>query len=172
MKQDIRNLFNKEDELTIKKLPSNHRDEFQKKLKLVKPQKQSFLILKMAASLLILLGIGYGIYQLQPKNYSDEHTISQLANIEKQYLNHIQSEWESFLAVTNDSTLVKRYEKKLDELETDYKMLSNQLKSNPQNIFIIEDLISNLQNRLQLLQDIQNHIQILNKNRANNENTL
>lgn len=172
MKQDIRNLFNTEDEVTIKKLPSNHRDEFQKKLKLVKPKKQSFLILKMASSLLILLGIGYGIYQLQPKNDSDEHTISQLATIEKQYLNHIQSEWESFLAVSNDSTLVKRYEKKLNELETDYKMLSNQLKSNPQNIFIIEYLISNLQNRLQLLRDIQSHIQILNKNSIHNENTL
>lgn len=164
MKHDIRQLFNEDDDYPIQNLPSNHRNEFLVKLKSKQNHKKQFSYVKIVAALVISAVVSFGVYHILPLNNHNGNKLTHLDSIEKEYQNNINTEWNKFLKVTNDSILIRRYEQKLKELESDYSNLSHDLKSNPKNLLIIEDLINNLQSRLQLLQDIQAHIQTLNNN--------
>jgi septation ring formation regulator EzrA len=84
-------------------------------------------------------------------------------------LENIEKEWQSFIALTNDTNLVERYEKELDELNNDYQIISDQFKADSDNISIVENLVNNLQRRLQLLKDIQEHIKLLNEENGHYE---
>lgn len=166
MKQDIRELF-KEDDFEGKKLPKNHKEEFAEKLKnsnLDKPKKFKLgFIFKAVATVALVLSLGY--YALN-KNVAPVNKLTplelQVQQIEKEYLQEIDNEWNNFLKVTNDQKLIKKYREKLDNLDSNYKKLSKSFKESPNNITVLENLIKNLQTRLQLLKDIQNHIQTLN----------
>lgn len=175
MKRDIRELFN-DTETEGKKLPKNHRTEFIEKLNfstIEKPKKPHLgLFLKVAASIALIITFGY--YMMNQKNSEINKPTSiqvQVQQIEKDYLQQIDNEWKNFVRATDDKELIKVYQQKLDDLNEDYKELSKSFKENTNNVMILEDLIGNLQNRLQLLKDIQNHIKILNE-KTNTYETL
>jgi hypothetical protein len=65
--------------------------------------------------------------------------------------------------MANDEKLVDRFRNKLADLELDYQEITLQFKADRNNIEVIESLIENLKERLQLLKDIQEHINILNQ---------
>jgi len=177
MKRDIRELF-KGDDLVNKNLPDNHRADFLKKLKESKTEtvipKRKFMVYKFAASILLFVALGYFINT----QFNTESTIepsqlvAQIETVEQQYLSEIDKEWQSFLALTTDAKLVSRYEKKLADLDEDYKTISKSFKKDTNNILVIEDLIDNLKIRLQLLKDIQEHITLLNSKNDNYETTI
>jgi len=167
MEQDIRKLFDSEDQVTIQKLPTNHRKDFLLKLQKQNKTQKQFYVLQIAASFLFLFGFVIALYNVNSKNKDEFSMEKQMNIIEKQYLSDIEKEWQKFVSVTDDTLLIKRFDKKLTDLNDDYEALSKELESNPNNILTIEDLISNLQNRLKLLQDIQMHIHLLNENNMN-----
>ena len=178
MEQDIRKLFKKEEQL--KSLPIGHKDDFIEKLnasKQVSLNKTNYrFIYRIAAILVIGLSIVFGVVNI---NYTTEESIEeniliqQIETIEQEYLANIDKEWKSFLGLAKDQNLIKRYEKRLNELDEDYQEVSKQFKANINNITIIEDLIENLQTRLQLLKDIQEHINILNQEKnEHHENAI
>lgn len=171
MKQDIRNLFKEDDEL--KTLPKNHRTEFLNKLK--KPTKNKYtsnVWFKIAATLIIALTVGLSLIYTKPKTEEVSPIIAQIEAVEAEYLKNIETEWKRFVAIADDSVLVDRFKKKLDDLDADYKEISLKFKSDTNNILVIESLVENLQTRLQLLKDIQKHIKILNQKNEHNENTI
>lgn len=172
MKQDIRKLFEREDEDDFQELPSNHRKVFQMKLRKDKPELKSSFIFKVAVLALVLIGTTFGFYNSHTTISSGETILSQMDKIEKDYLKSIEKEWQDFTSATNDSILIKRFQNKLYDLSQDYNNLSNQLESNPDNTIIIQSLIDNLQTRLKLLEDIQNHIKLLNSKPDENEAIL
>lgn len=171
MKQDIREIFKKET-LQKKKLPIFHEDEFLGKLKAhhkkEKP-KSSFRIFKIAVSIALVISVGY--YFLRPEIIIDSQSASlvQVRKIEKEYLNQINKEWKSFVKLTKDKNLIQKYEEKLFNLNEDYKDISKQFEKDTNNVFVLENLIKNLQRRLQLLKDIQNHIKELNQKNTSYE---
>lgn len=172
MKQDIRDLF-KGDVASKKQLPDNHRQEFYEKLKAknMKPNK-SWLWLKIAAVLILALTVGFLVI---PKNSNEVKVsliIAQIETIEAEYLANIETEWQSFIAIAEDEILIERFRKKLKELDTDYKAISVQFKTDTNNILVIEALVDNLQTRLQILKDIQKHIKILNQKNEPYDNTI
>ena len=175
MEQDIRKLFNTENE-TDTQLPLTHRAEFQNKLRNAKQkQKPRFnAVYKYAAIALLFFAIGYVSIQqiIAPSEVEETALELQLKEVEQQYLDHIDKEWENFKSLTNDERLIHRYEQKLDELNNDYQELSIQFEEDRSNILTIEKLISNLQTRLQFLKDIQSHIKTLNKEIQQHENTI
>jgi len=179
MEQDIRNLF-KDEDASGKKLPKFHREEFLEKLKTSKSgiQKSNSykLIYKIAAMLALFFAIGFIVSnQFTKKNTQVVETLTielQVEKIEQQYLANIETEWQSFLALAKDEKLVRRFKKRLNELDKDYKELSENFKSDTNNILVIEALVENLQTRLQLLKDIQKHIKILNQKNEHYENTI
>ncbi len=171
MKQDIRGLFNEEDDL--KTLPENHRAEFLEKLqKKSKKKTASVSLLKIAAVLLIALTVGYGMFNSKPEEITVSPIIAQVEAVEAEYLKNIDIEWKSFIAIAEDEVLVERFRNRLEDLDKDYQQISSQFKSNSNNILVIESLMENLQTRLQLLKDIQEHIKILNQNNEQHENTI
>lgn len=176
MKRDIRELFKTEDEVVKNKLPQNYRQEFLDKLKSNapnKPKKTNHLNwLKIAAVLVLLLTVGFGIFNTKNTEEQPSPLIAQIESVEKEYLENIHAEWQNFIKLTDDENLVKRYEKRLTSLDNDYQETSNSFKNDPSNILVVESLITNLQTRLQLLKDIQEHIKILNQKNEHNENTI
>ena len=98
--------------------------------------------------------------------------VAQIEAVEAKYLEDIEEEWENFVAIADDAILVERFRKKLNALDADYHDISIQFKQDSNNILVIESLVENLQTRLQLLKDIQNHIKILNQINEQHENTI
>ncbi|MCK0110191.1 hypothetical protein MWU58_12860 [Flavobacteriaceae bacterium S0825] len=168
MEQDIRKLFKTEMEAD-KKLPVSHRDEFQKKLKdykLKRSQKNSIQsVFKYAAAIILFVALGYvSLNKLTQESIIKESALElQIKEVEQQYLENIEKEWQSFKALTDDKKLVERYKKELDDLNRDYQFISEQFKADSNNILIIESIVKNLQTRLRLLKDIQEHIKLLNQ---------
>lgn len=176
MKRDIRELFKNEDEIGNHKLPQNHRNQFLDKLKSSVSNKSNnsntSSYLKIAAVLVIALTVGFGVFNTKEVEEQPSPLIVQVEEIEMQYLENIHAEWISFIGLTDDENLVKRYEKRLTSLDNDYQEISENFKNDPNNILVVESLITNLQTRLQLLKDIQEHIKILNQKNEQNENTI
>jgi hypothetical protein len=171
MKQDIRDLFKEEDHL--KSLPNNHRTEFLDKLnKHSKKKSSAFGWLKIAAVLLIALTVGFSVFYDQPKENKVSPIVAQIGAVEAKYLEDIEEEWENFVAIADDAFLVERFRKKLNQLDVDYQDISIQFKQDSNNILVIESLVENLQTRLQLLKDIQNHIKILNQKNEQHEKSI
>lgn len=179
MELDIRNLF-KDEDASNKKLPEAHRNEFLEKLKASKNQTTKrtdyAFIYKIAAALVLFVAIGFVVYQqVNKSNVEVVETITieaQIKNIETQYLASIDAEWQNFIALTEDENLVKRYQKKLNDLDKDYREMSTKFNSDSNNILLIEALVENLQTRLQFLKDIQAHIKILNQNNESHETVI
>lgn len=173
MKRDIRELF-KNDAYPKKKLPNFHEAEFLGKLeKFTKKEKpKPFLqILKIAASIVLMLSVGYYFLNAKTEIKEENHPTLyvQVKQIEKEYLNNIHKEWNDFVALTNDKNLVENYKEKLSALDISYKETTKQFKLSPNNISVLEKLIKNLQTRLQYLKDIQDHIKNLNQNNISYE---
>lgn len=171
MEQDLRKLF-ETDEFPTKKLPENHVEEFAQKLQQQTPKKKSPLlfIARIAASIAILITVGY--FVLTSTEEQPTTLQKQVAEIEKTYLKQIDQEWETFVNTANDPELVTYYEDRLNRLKDDYDTISEQFNKEPNSILILEELISNLQKRLELLKNIQEHIQEINKKKKRYETII
>ena len=171
MKRDIRDLFREEGELKI--LPEHHRAEFLEKLqKQPKRKPKTFFWLSVAAMAIIALTIGFNMLSKEVATEEISPMLAQIEAVEAEYLEDIESEWQNFIAITDDKILIERFKKRLDELSNDYQEISEQFKDDANNILVIESLIENLKTRLQILKDIQEHIKILNQKNEHNENTI
>lgn len=175
MKRDIREIF-KNKQLPKKKLPNLHEDEFLRKLenfnKNEKPKPKPILqIFKIAVSIVLILFVGYYFLNIKINSKNESRTLAQVQQIEREYLKHIKTEWNNFIKLTNDKNLIKKYEEKLTNLDLSYQEISNQYITDKNNIIVIRALIENLKNRLELLEDIQQHINLLNKKNNQYENS-
>lgn len=163
MERDIRKLF--ENESLDKKLPKHHREEFYAKLNttsISKTKKTSFLV-KIAISAVVLVMIsGYFFINKTEKN-TQTTLFAEMQKVEKEYLKNIDKEWNNFLELTNDKKLINKYEEKLNLLEKQYKKWSLKFNKEPNNIEVLESLITNLQERLRTLKEIQEHIKSLDQ---------
>ncbi len=170
MKQDIRDLFKEDNE--EKTLPQNHREAFLVKLRNQPKRKNSLRRwLQIAASVMLIATIGYGIYNINSQSQEISPIFAEVKALETQYLEDINTEWEKFVAIADDEVLVERFRRKLDDLDKDYKLLSEQFEQGSDNILVLESLIENLQTRLQILKNIQEHLIILNQ-KSEHENTI
>lgn len=173
MEHDIRNLF-KKDEISEVEIPPFHKEEFIKKLNSSKQNNKKYQFknnYKVSISVAVI--IVFMMVLLFPKNDTSEENKTliqtQIATFEKEYLTNINNEWQQFVAISNDSILIKKYEIKLKDFDTYYKKITENLKSNPNNINVLEALINNLQRRLELIKNIKKHIKELNQKNISNE---
>ncbi len=125
--------------------------------------------MKIAAILVIGLMIGYTIINRDPIEEISPMT-AQIEAVEAKYLEDIEKEWQNFVSIADDEILIARFKKRLDELDKDYQEISAQFKNDSNNIAVVESLVENLQTRLQILKDIQEHIKILNQKNEQHEN--
>ena len=170
MERDIRDLFKENKDINIE-MPPKHRTEFLQKLAHQNKKQKSFIrnnIYKIVSTVAIILActVYYFISTFKVEKTSLQ---IQIAEIEKEYLISIDNEWESFLAVAEDSVLVNKYKVKMLDSDKDYQKITNQLHKTPNNIYVLEALINNLQRRLELIKNIKEHIKELNQKNTSNE---
>ncbi|WP_426430945.1 hypothetical protein ACPX19_00950 [Winogradskyella sp. HB-48] len=170
MKQDIREFF--KDQEDLKTPPRNHRKEFLDKLKAQNQSKKvSRKWLKVVAVVIVALTLGFTVLYKKPTE-DVSPIIAQVEAVEAEYLKEIDAEWDNFIAIADDEVLVVRFRKRLDDLDKDYQLIAEQFKGDVNNIQVVEALVENLQTRLQILKDIQEHIKILNQKNEQHEKSI
>ena len=183
MAQDIRKLFEKERNLTNQKMPKGHESRFLDKLENElpvshKPSKFSFL--NIAASIVLLLGLGYVTYTflINPQDSIENDTevtstksigeISpQLKKVEDYYLANINMELSKIKYSPESKELFDGYVERMDELSKEYDKLAEELINSGPNESTVTALIDNLKLRLNLLYRLKEKL-----NELNNEPTF
>ena len=176
MKVDLRERF--KEEKMIRELPANHRSVFEKKLKEELHQKKRIPMrfLSIAATVLVLFGLGFVFTLQQPV---DERTSPQttevsledyspeLKKIENYYLTAINLELASLEVTDENRALLDDYLRRMNGLTKEYELLSKQLRADTIDEELINNLIDNLQMRLQLMVELKNELKKIKT--ANNE---
>lgn len=195
MQQDLRELFKKESKEEKHTFHKGHETRFIDRLERELPQKKKakFLIFKIAASLVLLMSLGYfgfekyaqedlikvTVIENEKKN-QDTNGISlgdlspDLKKVESYYVANINFELSKLDVSEENKGFTDSYMLQLSELNTEYKKLNTELNQLGPNDHTISALIENLQLRLQLLQKLKKKLNELNtsKNEQVETNTI
>jgi hypothetical protein len=181
MPKDIRDIL-KENSRSSLELSNNHRAKFEERLHRSKtPKVRNYIFLKIAASILIIVSIGYLAINQQPSkginNSSQNSSIVDLGSvspemkqIENYYLTAINYEMASLEVNPEAKEVLDQYLEKISELTKAYKQLNIDLSQNGITEKTINALITNLQLRLQLLLELKDTMnEIKTSKTSNNE---
>ncbi|MBT8184740.1 MAG: hypothetical protein KJN76_07855 [Eudoraea sp.] len=178
MAQDLRELFKKEKEKKFE-MKEGHEQRFEKLLESSFPEKRNFIypVLKVAATVLVLLSIGFFTYQRFGKNDIIKTTVvdkdngvvqesgislgdlsPDLKKVENYYVANINLELSQLEISDTNKVLVDQFMERLAELNEEYKRLTKELNEIGPNDQTINALIKNLQLRLQMLQKLKSKL--------------
>lgn len=195
MGQDLREMFKKENKPGKFKMPEGHENRFLERLEaeLPKQSKPSFYILKIAASVLVLLSIGIVGYKVLTKEDAIKTTVVEksdpskekkgisfgdlspdLKKVEDYYVTNINLELSRLEVSEENKMLVDSFMDRLADLNSEYERLNTELNEIGPNDQTITALIKNLQLRLQLLQKLKGKLNELksSKNEQVTKNTI
>ncbi|PNW28571.1 hypothetical protein [Formosa algae] len=196
MAQDIRDLF-KADRAQDKNdsIPEGHEARFLDKLNACLPEtpvKSKVNWVKIAASLVILLGLSFGGYTYlnsNQDNNSQSPTITgvntkpevriktlgdlspDLKKVEDYYLASIHTELSKVELTPENKELIDGYIERLEELSNEYKRLSEELTASGPSEFTVNALIDNLKLRLNLLYRLRDQLKTLSSETVAEEAT-
>ncbi|HEX9827829.1 MAG TPA: hypothetical protein VGA80_14615 [Flavobacteriaceae bacterium] len=180
MAQDIRKLFENENKLSTLKMPEGHEKRFLDKLDEALPakpkQRSSFDFMRIAASVVILIGLSFGAYKffetppVEPQPQEEVATKMKslgdvspdLKKVEDYYLANINLELSKVKLTPENKELFDGYVVKLEELNKEYDRLSVELTQHGPNELTVSALIDNLKLRLNLLYRLKEQLQDLN----------
>ena len=176
MAQDLRNLFENEQKMSSGKMPDGHQDRFLQKLDDQLPvaaKKSSFGWMRIAASIVILVGMGYLAYRTlgsDPAIPSQEITEAksiedispELKKVEDYYLASINHELSKLKYSPENKELFDGYVKRLGDLSQEYERLSTELIESGPNEKTVSALIDNLKLRLNMLYRLKEKLNELN----------
>ena len=185
MAQDLRNLFEKEQEQSQLKMSDGHEARFLKKLDEALPVetsiKKRFSMLQIAASIVVLIGLAFAAYKffeqpatvknevVQNDDTSKDEQLKSLGDIspdlkkvEDYYLANISLELSKVKQTPENKELFDGYVVRLAELNQEYKRLSVELTENGPNELTVSALIDNLKLRLNLLYRLKEQLHDLN----------
>ncbi len=176
MEQNLKKLF-EQDRLVNHKRSADHEDLFIEQLYKELPVKKriSFSSFRIAASILVLIGIGALSYMIldnpsNKKNVFEAYTLKnispELEEIESFYVSNINLIVSDIEKNSESRTLVKRYMKRLSLLKEEYKNLITEMNEEGPNSLSISVLINNLKLQLELLQELSEQVRST-KNRKN-----
>jgi len=177
MAQDIRDLF-KDDKISHEKMPENHQVRFLKKLDRALPEKRikpNLIWIKIAASIVVLLSVSFGVYKLQYKPKENQPPIVKttpetietktlgdispgLKKVEDYYLASINLELSKIKPTIETKELFDGYLLQLKELDNEYKLLSMELTESGPTELTVNALIDNLKFRLNLLYRLRSQL--------------
>lgn len=188
MSIDLRDKIKKDRKM--KELPTNHRKLFEERLQkeLHSKVKNKYAFLKIAASILILVSLGFASYQLLESNKTVQEvvqseellndTINSMADIspdlkkvENFYLTQINQQISTLKMTEENRDLLEVYLSELSVLQQEYEDLNTRLNRAEVNEETINALIENLQLRLELLRQLKRKLEIIeNLKSKENEN--
>jgi len=178
-KNDIRVLLKnyKEEEVS---LSINHQKKFKnlltKELHTTSSKRKIQKRIAMVASVVVLLGAGVFTYtsenkinltktnkmiDIRERKITLGNVSPELHTIESYYTNSINQELEDIEITSENKELLDGYMGKIEELTTDYKILTEELNEVGVNDNTVIALIDNLKLRLSLLQKLQNQLKEL-----------
>jgi hypothetical protein len=174
MAQDIRRLFKEEQQDSLLKMSEGHEARFLEKLDNALPVETSIKkrlpVLQIAASIVILISLGFGASNffgtseitpteiVETQNPSKDGQLKSLGDIspdfkkvEDYYLAHINIELSKVKQTPENKDLFDGYVVRLAELNQEYKRLSVELTNHGPNELTVSALIDNLKLRLNLM---------------------
>ncbi|UZH55445.1 hypothetical protein JRG66_00645 [Salinimicrobium tongyeongense] len=203
MAQDIRKML-QEDKSLLSKPPKGHLNRFEARLEAQFPQEKkessspnrSFYFLKIAAVLVVALGIGFFFLNKHEtfsgneitnapevieqekeeeisvtKEYQLSDESPEFRKIENFYLASLNIELAKLEVNDSNKALVDSFMKQLAGLDQEYKKLNAEISETGLTESSVEALISNLQLRLELLYKLKNKIKDINQSKMQkNEN--
>ena len=168
MKNTIEDFFkNNKEEFDVNEPNVGHFERFQAKLEKVDeaPKKKGgapWYILAVAASVLLFFGYWMGNYNQNSVNMGiDLADVSpQMEETQNFYLATIQKEVEEINSkkTTANQKIIDDSFKQLELLETNYRKLTLELKESNADKRVIYAMITNFQNRLQILQNLMDQL--------------
>ncbi|WP_397362198.1 hypothetical protein [Olleya sp. R77988] len=181
MAKDIRDLFKDDNKMSNKQMSKGHEVSFLDKLDKALPQKKQsrWTFLNIAASVLLVIGLGFGSYQLFKKDVDPikvvknnipktENTMTlgdispDLKKVEDYYVANINLELSKMKLTPENKELFDGYVLRLEELNTEYKSLSTELTENGPDEHTVNALIQNLKFRLNLMYRLKEQLNQLN----------
>jgi hypothetical protein len=181
MAQDLRKLLKEDQKLSRHKMPKGHESRFLEKLDEQLPEQPkenifSFNFLKVAASVVILLGLAFIAFkylgktdQINVPEQVVENTKSSiedvspgLKKVEDYYLASINSELSKIKYTPETKELFDSYIQRLGELTKEYDRLAKELVESGPNENTVNALIDNLKLRLNLLHRLKEKLSELN----------
>ncbi|OEK08094.1 hypothetical protein A8C32_01145 [Flavivirga aquatica] len=184
MARDIRTLF-ENDNITNEKMPKNHQERFLEKLDKALPEEYShskYGWIKIAASIVLLLGVSIGAYKnFQPiadlpqtvvtTKVIETKTLGDISpglkKVEDYYLASINLELSKMVYTSETKDLFDGYLEQLDELDKEYKRLSIELTDSGPSELAVNALIDNLKFRLNLLYRLRAQLKELSASEVN-----
>lgn len=179
MAQDIKKLFEAQRNVSHNTMPEGHEARFLSKLeeKLPEQPKNKWSWLQIAASLLLLLGLGFGVFKMlnkQDKNIPTqmvetpkktlEDVAPELKKVEDYYVASINFELSKLKPTPETKELFDGYLQRLAELNNEYNLLADELVKSGPDALTVDALISNLKLRLNLMQRLKEKLNELNSN--------
>ncbi|MEM9143575.1 MAG: hypothetical protein AAGA86_11350 [Bacteroidota bacterium] len=194
MGQDLRELFKKEREAGGPKMKSGHKARFAERLAAEIPRRKTvWYPYKIAAAVLLFLGVGVFIYSLSTGKGLETPRVVQknlepkedggislgdlspdLKKVEEYYMASIDLELSQLEVSKDNRMLVDSFMERLGDLNSEYKRLNTELNEMGPNDQTINALIKNLQLRLELLQKLKSKLSELksSKNEQVETNTI
>ena len=184
MAQDLRNLFKENQRLSTESMPDGHEARFLEKLEKKMPNdppKTYYSWLRIAASIILFIGLGFTAYKFldtPEKEEVNSETIAleapkdnlkslgdvspDLKKIEDYYVANINLELSKVEVTDENKEIFDSYIVRLGELNAEYKRLSKELTENGPNELTVSALIDNLKLRLNLLYRLKKQLNELN----------
>lgn len=179
MAQDLRKLFNEEPKDQHIKMSEGHEARFLQKLEKELPKEQKlsgrFGFLNIAASIVVLLGLAYGAFQVFHGSTNTDDEVLEVADIktlgdvspdfkkvEDYYLASINLELSKVHLTPENKELFDGYVQRLKELNEEYDKLTIELNDNGPNEETLNALIDNLKFRLNLVMRLKDKLQEFN----------
>lgn len=172
MSQDLRKLFKEQREKEKHSLGQGHEERFLERLELELPtiKKPAFGWFKIAASVIVLISLGFFAYKQLKSEANFEPAVVEteleqensnglslgdlspdLKKVETYYIANINLEISKLEVSDDTEALISSYMKQLNDLNNEYQRLNQELNELGPNDQTIAALIQNLQLRLKLL---------------------
>ena len=184
MSQDLREMFKNNDSEVSESMKDGHEQRFLKRMEKDLPvtKKRLFPLFTIAATFIILIGLGTFIYLKLNVAHSVETTVVEkgsrlqgekgislgdlspdLKKVEDYYMVNINLELSQLKISDRNKALIDSFMERLEDLNVEYKKLNIELNEIGPNDQTITALIKNLQLRLQLLHKLRDKLQELKK---------
>jgi cytoskeletal protein RodZ len=170
--EDKLNTFFSENDFDFQEPHSGHLERFERKLNQTKKNsKTSWRWLSVAASIVLIIGFWLG--SNHQKRMIDLADVSpKMEEVQNYFVNAIHQELKTVEKNRNleTETIIEKALDQLEDLEDDYRLFILELNVEGNKTKIINSMIKNYQQRLQILESVQQQIeQIKNPNLLNDE---
>lgn len=179
MGQDIRKLFEEAPEMVSREIPKGHKNRFETRLDEEFPKKKpTFFFMKIAASIALVLSLGFSGYYYFNTIESNATQINSMADIspdlkkvEDYYLTHINYQFSKIKITDENRAFLDAYFDELGTLQESYKKVIATIDTEEEiSEETIDALIGNLQSRLKLMYKLKAQLKKLdNLNKQQDE---